>query len=250
MLVKNVMMVDTIVILDPMLADPTVPDPDAEMAFLTRMSNVITELPMPSEAMPVVLGASSLDVVMESLIRSIAKHVMMEITLMAMVAQLNAEPSVEMEELIPERTATMVPPTPMHLALAAELTANILAVVMESLTPMKNVTMELPTHLDQTLAVLIVPDPNVVMVLLIISMMKFVIMVLATHGQQLMDVLPLVPLMPVVSQFGSTLPLTQLHSFLPTPESTPIPALSTLLLALKLLTGLSSLPQQLFLLAS
>jgi hypothetical protein len=250
MLVRNVMTEVTTVMLDLMLADPTVPDQDAETVFLTQMNNATMEPPMLLEAMPAVLGASFLDVEMELLTHNIVKHVMMETTLMVMVAQLNAELSVEMEESILERTVIMVLPIPMHQDLAAEPTASILVVVMESLIPTKSATMEQPIPLDQTPAVLIVPNPNVVMVLLIISMTKFVIKVLATHGQLLMVALLLAPLTSVVNQFGSTQPLTQLHSFLPLPEFTPILALSTLLLALKLLTGLSSLHQQLCLLAS
>jgi len=248
--VRNVMMGDITVTLDLTLADPTAPDQDVEMVFLTQMNNATMELLMPLEAMPVVLGASSLDVEMELLIHNIAKHVMMEITLMVMVAQLNAERSVEMEELILERTVTTVLPTPMHQALAAEPTANILVVVMESPIQMKNVIMEQPTPLDPTLAVLIAPNPNVVMELLIISMMKFAIRVLATHGQLLMVALLLALPTFVVNQFGLTRPLTQPHSFLQDLEFTHTPALSTLLLAPKLPTGLSSLHQQLFLLVS
>lgn len=126
---------------------------------------------------------------MELLILRIAKIVMMVTILTETAVQLNAKRNAVMEGSILVKIAITEPRIPMLQDHVAEQIACIHPVVMGLPTSENSVIMVSKINTVPTPAAQTARFQNVVMALLIISMVKFVILVPAIHGLRSMDAL-------------------------------------------------------------
>jgi len=186
---KSVTAVFTTQMINQMDVVPIADFPTAVMELLTVWKSATTDLR--TEMLPMLAehGAESPSVVTELLTLNITRTVMTETLLTVMVVIPVAKLSVVTVVLILEKNVMLEQETLIPLQAAVVSTVNYQHAAMERLISVRNATMEQMPFMLQTDADQIALFPLAEMELLITTLVKFVIRVIATPGQLLMDVL-------------------------------------------------------------